>query len=99
MRCKGLEVEVYHKALDEAPEKNPRILKCIKVEHVESEALAGLEVEAVSKDGPCVDEVGASRPNGLSKKLEIFVPRDGVLKSSNVDMVSAVPDHSEDVTI
>ncbi|XP_075739265.1 uncharacterized protein LOC142784678 [Rhipicephalus microplus] len=101
-RHKALAVEARHEALETeiVPEKGPRILESIKVEHVENEALAGLEVGTMSKDSPCVDEEGASSPNGPSKKLEtFFVPQEDVSTSSNVGNVSAVVKQSENATL
>ncbi|KAH8035479.1 hypothetical protein HPB51_005714 [Rhipicephalus microplus] len=101
-RRKALDVKVWQEALEPeiAPEKGPRILERIKVEYAENEALAGLEVETMSKDAPCVEEESASSPNGPSKMLETsFVPQEYVSTSSNVGMISTVPNQSEDATL
>ncbi|KAH8032871.1 hypothetical protein HPB51_003254 [Rhipicephalus microplus] len=56
-RGEALDVEMRHEALkpEIATEKGLGILESIKLKHAESEALASLEVEAVSKDGPFED--------------------------------------------
>ncbi|KAH8029195.1 hypothetical protein HPB51_023760 [Rhipicephalus microplus] len=81
------------------PQTSSRLTGClcppesIKVEYAENEALVGLEVVTMSKDALCVDEEGASSPNGPSKKLETFFePRKNASISSNVGMSSSTPD-------
>ncbi|XP_075752400.1 uncharacterized protein LOC142818056 isoform X1 [Rhipicephalus microplus] len=101
-RRKAPEVEAPGKALetDIAPEKGPRILEGIDVEHAENEALAGLEVGTMSKDAPCVDEEGASSPDGPSKRLEtFFMPQEDLWTLSKVGMVSAVADESKNAML
>ena len=83
-----------------APEKGRPVQECLKVKHIENEALAGLELETIPKDVPCVDEVCASRPDGLKEELETFlVPRKDVSESSNVHTVSVVANNSKDATL